>query len=222
MTYRIGKGLVVAVTTCLAAALPASAAFAHGDAGAGELTFTIGFGTEPAYAGLPNSVQFLVQRDGEPFGDVAKGMKVGVSFGDQETTLPLGPSWGPGFGTPGDYRAWFVPSQPGDYTFRIFGQVGGEGVDVEMTSGDDTFSPVLNLASATFPAVIAPSNEELADRIENDAARVDEALSTARQALAATSTPSNGGGSLAAVAVVLGAVGAVAGAGALAMARKRV
>src|SRR5687768_13177784 len=59
-------------------ALPASA---HGEHKVATYTLVVGFGTEPAYAGVTNSVQVIISNNGKPVTD-AKGLKVAVTTGD--------------------------------------------------------------------------------------------------------------------------------------------
>ena len=194
----------------------APAALAHGEEHVGDLSVTIGFGTEPAYAGLPNSVQVLLEHDGGPVVD-AEGLSVDVTFGDATTTYELEPDFVVGvFGEPGDYRAFFVPSEPGPYTFHVTGTVEGEDVDVEMTSGPDAFAEVASIDEAAFPPVEAPSAEELAGRLETEAERV---TASAAEATAARED-ADAARTVAMIALVVGAIGVLAAIGALAAARR--
>ena len=162
------------------ALLPVVPALAHGDHTQGDLIIVTGFAVEPAYAGQPNGVQLRIKHDGAPVTDLKpNALSVDVSFGDQTTTLTLVAAFEVGeWGTPGDYRADFIPSQPGAYTFHVTGTVQGEDVDYEMASGPDAFSEVLDPAAATFPQVDAPSNADLAARAEQEAARTAEVASS--------------------------------------------
>jgi hypothetical protein len=205
-----------AATAVLATVLAGPTALAHEVVGQGDLELVVGFGTEPAYSGQPNSVQVIVTHDGHPVKPSELSLDVEVSFGDETTSMALEPHFGPGFGEQGDYRAWFVPAQPGDYTFHIIGQVEGEEVDESVTSGPDTFSPVRDLAGAAFPAITAPSNDELATRIESEATRTDEVELTASAAADDASSAQTTG----IVGIVVGAVGILVGIGALVMGRR--
>jgi len=221
------------VRACLLAAavlglllLPAAAASAHGGEHVGDLELVLGFGAEPAYAGQPNSVQLILTHGGEPVTDLKSGdLEVEVSFGGESTTLPLEPYFEVGgFGTPGDHRAWFVPSQPGDYTFHVTGTVDDEEVDVEMTSGPDTFGAVEPLGENAFPAVDVPSSQELADRIEQEARRTREAQDAAAAAqaeIAAASREASSASTTATIAVILGAIGVIAGIAGIAVGRHK-
>src|SRR6266545_3616700 len=47
-----------------------------------------------------------------------------------------------GDGTPGDYRAWFIRTAPGPYTFHFTGSIKGQKVDEKFTSSPTTFDEV--------------------------------------------------------------------------------
>jgi hypothetical protein len=163
--------LAFAVTTLLAIAAPAPA---HTEKDVGAYRFTVGWSTEPAYTGQMNSVQLVLATlsDGKPYTGLTDTLKVEVMYGQQTTTFALTPTFDPdtGFGTPGDYRAWFFPTAPGDYTFRFVGTIGSQKVDESFTSGPETFASVEDPAPAQFP-MKAPGNVELAARIAADNAR---------------------------------------------------
>jgi hypothetical protein len=192
--------------------LGATSASAHEEVHLGRLELVVGFGEEPAYTGQPNSVQVILSRDGEPVSHVG-GLEVEVSFGDASESFPLEES----FDTPGDFRAPFIPSQPGDYTFHVTGRVEGERIDEEVTSGPSTFSSVKEASAAAFPPIEAPSNDELATRIETESARTASVERAAGVAQAAASDAS----STAVIGVVVGAIGIIAAIGALVAARRR-
>jgi hypothetical protein len=223
----IGRAAVGAVVAGLTL-IPATTAYAHGDVSNGDLVLTIGFADEPAYAGLPNAVQLIVEHDGEPVTDLQSGdMQVEVTFGD-ETSEPM--DLEPAFffegnqlvfGEPGDYHADFVPSQPGRYTFHITGTVDGEEVDEEMTSGPDTFSAVQDMNAVSFPAVDAPSNEELATRIDEEAGRSADGVAAAEAAAASAEDAASEARTVGMIGIVLGAIGVIAAIAALALVRRK-
>ena len=184
----------------------AGPASAHSQGNLGEFDIEIGFGDEPAYAGQPNSMELQVSHDGEPVADIGN-LEAEVQYGDQVRQLELEPNFAKGgFGDVGDFRAWFIPTRPGKYTFRLYGSVphddGVEKVDESFTSGPDTFAEVQNPSSAQFPEA-DPTDGELAARAETESARIDSmtsAVNTAR---------------------LLAIAGLVVGAAALAMALRR-
>ena len=211
--HRSIRALVLTGATAFAV-LPATAAIAHGDAGDGPVSVVIGFGTEPAFAGLPNSVQVLLE-DGEPITG-ATDLTVDVTYGDQTATFGLEPHPASGGGEPGEYRASFVPSQPGPYTFHVMGDVQGEAIDIEMTSGADTFAEVQATTDASFPAVDAPSAEELAGRLGTESERVTAAMEVAT----AASDDAAAARRTAIIGLVVGAIGVITGIGGLAASRR--
>ncbi len=125
--HRSIRVLAMACTlAAVALIIGAPAASAHAQRHAGPIHMEIGFGTEPAYVGQPNSVQIILTEHGKPVVDLGGSLKIQVSFGGQQTELPLQANFEVGGdGTPGDYRAWFIPSQPGPYTFHFTGTVHG-------------------------------------------------------------------------------------------------
>lgn len=178
------RTLTALAATAALTIVPAAPALAHVEHTQGDLTIAVGFATEPAYAGQPNAVQLLVSRSEQPATDLAPGaLTVEILFGGQTTTVAADPDFEVGeWGTPGDYRAPFIPTQPGTYTFHVTGSVDGTDVDFSTTSGPKTFSDVVDPAEAMFPPVEAPSNADLAAKISAEAARAEEAVSSAQNA----------------------------------------
>ena len=194
----------------------APAALAHAQRQAGPIHMEIGFGTEPAYVGQPNSVQIILTERGHPVVDLGDTLKVQVSFGGQQTDMPLVPNFEVGGdGQPGDYRAWFIPSQPGPYTFHFTGTVHGTKIEESLTSGPKTFDVVQDPAEAAFPPVNTPTTQELADRIQQDATRLSDATAAAVAAKSAADSAKT----VAVIGVVVGLIGLVVGATAFQRAR---
>jgi hypothetical protein len=191
----------------------------------------VGFGTEPAYAGQPNSVQLVLEHHGDAVVDLGNTLDVEVSFGDQTMALELEPFFEVGeFGTPGDYRAWFIPTRSGRYEFHFSGTIEDEEVDETFTSGN-TFSDVLNPAEIQFPEQ-DPTTGELAERIDREIPRLTSAIEDASTtasaearaaALAELSEVSDDAASartMGMVGVVVGALGLAVGIGALVRSRR--
>ena len=212
----------------LLALLPAIAS-AHEEAEVGHITMAVGFGTEPdTYAGLPNSVQLLLSHDGEPVIDLGDSLKVTIQFGD-ETSDPMTfePAFEVGeFGTPGDYRAYFVPSQPGDYTFHITGIVSrDEDRRVVHVRTEDVLvgqGPVELRRSPRCRRRRTPSSPS---RIQQESDRTTTALAAATtEAEAAASSAQDAADSaktIGIVGVVVGAIGLIFGVVAFMATRKR-
>jgi hypothetical protein len=205
----------VGATVALALAGPAAA---HEGREVGHLAMTVGFAVEPAYAGQPNAVQVDLEHGGQPVNDLGDSLTVTVAFGDASQEVPLEPNFEVGeWGTPGEYLASFIPTQPGSYTFTLVGTVDGEDVDETFSSGPNTFSDVLSPSEATFPKVEAPSNEELASRIEQDTVRAQDAAVAVQEAQDAADRA----GTTAMIAVAVAAIAVIVAVGALWSSRRK-
>jgi hypothetical protein len=197
-TVTVVAGLAVLLVWLLAA--PASA---HGEHKVDRYTVEVGFGTEPAYAGVTNSVQLIISNNGKPVTD-AKGLKVAVATGDAEPKdLALQPYFGDDFGTPGDYRAFFVPTAPGPYTFKVTGALGGKKVNQSYTSGKDGFDAVTDPAEVQYP-VQQPSGSQLTTRLDRETTRLNAAVAAQREA---ADEDVAGARRLAAIGLAVGALG---------------
>ena len=181
LSSRFLRVVFVLGAALLLAALAAAPASAHTEKQAGRYSFVIGFGTEPAYAGQPNSMQVIISRDGKPatdLGDQLDGLMGHAYYGRkadpklENAMMPLEPHFGDDWGTPGDYRSFFVPTQAGAYTFHLKGRLGGQKVDLVVPSGPKTFGDVNDPAKAAFPAVKDPTTAQLAQRLDREATRM--------------------------------------------------
>lgn len=173
-------------------AAPATSAHTH--VHVGEYELSIGWANEPTYVGVPNGVEVTVSDpDGEPVTDLGAGdITVVVSTADQSTeVLPLEPAFVvDAFGTPGQYVADLLPTVPGDYTFQFAGSLREETVDVTVTSGEDTFSPVQSSTEVEFPVKV-PTLAEVAERLDRDNGRIEELQAGAGQAEVANANATN-------------------------------
>jgi hypothetical protein len=192
--------------------LQAGPAAAHEEKAIGKYRFDVGFGQEPAYAGLPNSVQLLLfDASDEPVTNLREGVNVEVAFGDETAEYPLEPNFEVGeFGTPGDYRAWFIPTRAGRYSFHFTGSVNGQKVDETFTSGPNTFDDVQDPTGVEFP-VQDPTVGELAARVEREFPRLDASVAAVRSQAAAASDDASSAVTLAVVAIVIGVLGLAVG-----------
>jgi hypothetical protein len=215
--------LAFALATPLWLLLGATPASAHEERDVGPIHMAVGFGTEPTYVGQPNSVQLFLGDHGKPVIDLGNTLKVTISFGSQTSdAMTLAPAFEIGeSGTPGDYRAYFVPSQPGAYTFTFNGTVHGTAIkDQKFVGGPKTFSEAEDMSSATFPSVQVPSAPELATRIQQEAARSQTGLTTAADAASSANDAAKSAKTIGVIGIVVGALGLAAGIGALMRARR--
>ena len=170
----------------------AAPAWAHEERTVAGFDWTVGFGDEPTFAGYPNSVLLELTKGGHPVTKLPGDLKVAVEFGDQSKELELVPNFEVGeFGTPGDYRAFFIPTRPGTYTFHFTGRLGGANVNESFSSSPTTFDEVQNPTVEEFP-VQDPTSGELAQRIDREvprlAARIDSATSSAEDTAGTATT----------------------------------
>jgi hypothetical protein len=104
-----------------------------------------------------------------------------VTTGDAEPkAMALEPYFGEGWGEQGDYRAFFIPTAPGAYTFRVTGSLGGKKIDRSYTSGKDGFDEITDPAEVQYPAV-EPTGSQVTTRLDRETARINAALATERQ-----------------------------------------
>ena len=226
---RLVRVVFVLGAAVLLAALAAAPASAHTEKKAGRYSFVIGFGTEPAYAGQPNSLQVIISRDGRPATDLAgqlDGLMAHAYYGGkadpkaENAMMPLEPNFGDSWGTPGDYRSFFVPTQPGAYTFTLKGKLGAQKVNIAVPSGPDTFGDVNDPAKTALPAVKDPTTAQLAQRLDREAARVNGTMAAAQAAQRDAEDTAGQARMLALGGLLVGAVGLVVGGLALARSRR--
>jgi hypothetical protein len=218
---RLLRVAIVLGTAVVLAALVAAPASAHAEKTAGRYSFVIGFGTEPAYAGAPNSLQVIISRGGKPATDLAGQLgklKAHLYYGGkvdpkaEMVELPLEPHFGDGWGTPGDYRSFFVPTQAGSYTVHLNGALGTQKIDLAVPSGPETFSDVNDPAKAAFPAVKDPTTAQLAERLDREATRLTGTMAAAAAAQQEAKDAAGQARLLALGGLIVGAVGLIVGA----------
>jgi hypothetical protein len=217
MRVRVLMALATAAAISALLIMGAGPASAHVLKTVGPYHLLIGFGDEPTYAGAQNSVFLLLTnaKTGAPVVDEGLGdtLRVQVRFGTQRKLLPLVPSFDPdsGQGTRGVYNAFFIPTVPGDYTFHFFGTIRGQKVNLTVTSSPTTFDSAHDPAAIQFPQQ-APSNLQLAQRLNAESARLSSGAQPASSKASATAALAVGIAGL-----VLG--GAGLGLGGMALAR---
>jgi hypothetical protein len=201
-TAVVAVGLATLLVPLLA--VPASA---HGERKVANYTLVVGFGTEPAYAGSGNSVQVMVRNNGKPVTDLKDGLEVAVTTGDAEAMeMALQPYFGRGWGEQGDYRAFFIPTTPGAYTFHITGAIKGKKINQRFTSVKDGFDEVADPAEVQYP-VKEPTGSQLATRLDRETARLNGAVAAERDR---ARDEAAGARRLATIGLVVGAAGLLA------------
>jgi hypothetical protein len=188
--------------------LQATAALAHVEKEFGPYTVALGFGTEPAFVGFPNSIEVIIHEttSGRGIETAADTLQAEVSFGSQTMQVPLEPNFdADAGGSPGDYRGSFIPTSPGDFTFHLSGKIGATDVDESVTSSPTTFSPVADPLTIQFPTKV-PTGTELATRLDRETARIEAQVASGVKAAkdAAASAKTFG-----LIGIVVGALGLI-------------
>jgi hypothetical protein len=155
MRRKLAAVLATAVVTALLLLVAASPAAAHTVKKVGAYQFVVGWGSEPAYAGLLNSVQLVLTKlsDGKPVVNLGNSLTVTVVYGTQKMPLALTPTFDPDTG------------------------VGTQVVDESFTSGPTTFATVEDPMNAQFP-VKAPSAVQLSQRLDTALPRLKSSSSS--------------------------------------------
>ena len=209
MSRRSGGFIFAAASALTLVMLTAAPAFAHEGRKLGDLEMEVGWGTEPALAGQPNSALILLVHHGEPVVDLGDTLEFEVTFGDQTQQFPIEPFFEPGeFGTRGDYRAWFIPTRPGQYTFHFFGTIDGEEVDETFTPGPGGFEEVESPRSIQFPEQ-EPTTGELAERIDREVPRLTSSIGDVQASANAVADDASSAKTLGLIGIIVGAIGLI-------------
>ncbi len=205
--------IVIAAVLLLATLLPA-AALAHEGREVGEYHLVVGFRVEPALIDEPNSVYLLVTKDAqlgeahqddeaaghshegesepEPIEGLADTLTVKVSYGSASKEFSLSPV----FGEPGAYVAHFIPTAAGTYVFQFRGTIEGMTINETFESGPGRFNDVEEKKKLAFPEPrLSPAELQV---------QLEEASQSTNQATV-----------FGLIGIVLGAIGALSGLGAM-------
>jgi len=164
----------------------------------GRYAVEVGFLSEPAYLGQPNALYLDVVEfatgGGRPVEGLAATLQAEVEKDGQMMPLTLIPQ------DPGVYHGAFLPTATGDYTFRLFGQIGDQPVDESFRSSPNTFAAVDPADAIQFPTKLVP-----ADVLQAQVADAEDEAAAAR--------------TLAFVGIAVGALGLLAAVAALVLGR---
>jgi len=203
MIHRYRVAICCGIVALFTLALPLMAS-AHEQRSVGNYILTVGFLNEPTYQDQPNGLDLRVTKNDAnktPVSGLDKTLKAEVIFGGETMPLTISPADEDSGKGPGAYEAPFVPTMAGDYTFHITGTIDGQPIDQKFTSSPNTFSSVESLSSAEFPVQV-PAMADLANSVQ----QAKDDASTAR--------------TLGIIGIIVGALGFVAGGGAIAMSRR--
>ncbi len=176
MFKNIKKLHLLFVLTILAAlAVAVTLVSAHEGREVGEYQLVFGWRNEPALVGYVNGPELTINLHHEEgdehtdeeheeavdFSAMDINLQVEVTFGPATRTLDLRPQ----FGEPNHYIADLIPTRPGDYSFRVFGNIGDTQIDEVFSSADGSFSSVEPAGDIQFPEP-DPTIADLLARIE--------------------------------------------------------
>jgi hypothetical protein len=218
---HLSKKLWPAVILMAALILLTNIAYAHERRMVGDYEFVVGFLVEPAIEGEKNGVDLRVRIPSEEEGGTPTPVEgVHETLQVEITHVPSGVSKSAElraiFNDPGHYTSDLIPTAPGPYRFHFTGSVGDLTVDEIFESGPGTFGEVEPSVDFQFPETIPQAREmESAIRGTQDTAQQSAAAITAAEEAAAAAQ------STATIALILGAVGLLAGAGGVVMALRK-
>jgi hypothetical protein len=164
---------VIRVVSLLSAALVvasslltfAGTAVAHERRTVGPYQLTVGFLTEPAFAGTSNGLDLRVTDTRATPAKAVEGLQETLTATVQSGGLaPMPLRITARFGTPGAYNGVFVPTVPGVYVFQLKGKIESLDVDEKFESGPGRFNDVESTAALQYPVKV-PSGSELGDRL---------------------------------------------------------
>lgn len=118
-----------------------------------DYEFVVGFIDEPAIQGDTNGISLTITKGGQPVLGAADTLQAQISSGDQVKDVTFSPA----FGEDGVYHSVFIPTQPGDYTFRFAGNLDGVAVDETFTSSPEGFDSVAPRSDFEFPPATTAS-----------------------------------------------------------------
>jgi hypothetical protein len=198
----------LAVLSALILLVGAPPAAAHESRRVGPYEFVVGWYDEPVYTGVKNGPEVFISdfQSGEPITEqVPAELEVEVIFEDASTTQTMEPA----FDDPSHFEAQVVPTRPGEYTFHVTGTVGNTEIDEEFTSGPDTFGSPVDLREVQFP-VQDPTTAELAERMDQELARVEDQAVAAAESAAESATDDTAR-TIAYIALGLGVIAVILG-----------
>jgi hypothetical protein len=149
LTRKISAFIVIFVALsglAMTTALPADARETR--TLADRWTVEIGFINEPAIQADTNGLWLHVTEGDQAVEGLEQTLQAEVKFGDATRALPLIPTPD----EPGVYTSTFIPVQPGDYTFHIFGTIGDQAVDESFTSAPEGVGQVDQRIDYEFPS----------------------------------------------------------------------
>lgn len=136
---------LVAAMLALLVVLPVSARESR-DLGNG-LVFDVGFIMEPPVQNDTNGLRLRVTSNADPVPGLESTLNARVTFAGETRELPLTPV----DNEPGTYTSVFIPTQPGEYSFRISGAIGDQEIDETFHADPNGVPLVASRLDYEFP-----------------------------------------------------------------------
>jgi hypothetical protein len=210
----------VVAGTLIALATSLAVASAHYVFTAGKYRVAIGWQNEPAFGtdtfvGEQNAIQVFVDiaSADDPKGTPVSTLNQDCTHPDFQVTVTVGtttsspfcpaPAYDPdtGNGRLDEYDYALIPTVVGNYTFHIFGTIGGTPINQTVTSGPTTFDSVADSSSVEFPVVV-PATSAIATKVDAVGQRAGDALASAQSAATSAGNAKSSASSATVIAIV--------------------
>jgi hypothetical protein len=152
----IGRPVAALIAATALVALSTGFVSAHEERQIDGYDVEVGFVDEPVFVGQKSGLEMIVHKGDTAVTGLEATIKAEVIYQGQQRELTLAPV----DGEDGTYRAAFIPTAAGPYTFHIGGTIEGQAVDESFTSSPTGFDEVQEVAGGQFP-VQFPSEAEL-------------------------------------------------------------
>ena len=197
-------GIVGILALFLFLSLVVSETAAHESREMNEFDFTVGFREEPAFEGQENAAFIAISSFSSPLKEnearsipLNVDLRVEIIYTATRDSKVLKVE--PISEVSGEYEARFIPTAPGNYSFRFFGEIDGEQIDETFTGGSETFDDVAPARGIQFPFETASLRE-----VQNSALSARELAAEARNSASSLRT-------LAWIAIAVGTSGFLVG-----------
>jgi hypothetical protein len=169
--FMLTAATVVVVTSLIAFA---GTAAAHERRTVGPYQFVVGFVSEPAFAGTPNSLDLRITDTRVTPAKAVEGLEKTLTADVQAGGLaPLPLTVKARFGAPGAYNGYFVPTAPGTYIFHIKGKIDTLDLDEKFESGPGRFNDVESTTALQYPTKV-PTGDDLSKQLGDLKSGVDQ------------------------------------------------
>lgn len=112
-----------------------------------DITIDAGFITEPPIQNDTNGLEIVVTTGAKPVEGLEATLSAQAIFAGEARELPLTPV----DGTPGTYTSVFIPTQPGEYSFRVHGTITDQPVDETFHTSPEGVPLVASRLDYEFP-----------------------------------------------------------------------